>query len=162
MSHILEVEGLTTVFDGDGGQMTSADGISFYVDPGEIVCIVGESGCGKSVTSLSLMSLLGRGGKVRAGKALFEGRDLLSMSEKELDKIRGDAVTMIFQDPLTSLNPVFTIGRQITESIRVHMHLDKEAAFKRAVSLLEKVGMPDAASVMKNTPICSPADSASG
>ena len=128
MSHILEVEGLTTVFDGDGGQMTSADGISFYVDPGEIVCIVGESGCGKSVTSLSLMSLLGRGGKVRAGKALFEGRDLLSMSEKELDKIRGDAVTMIFQDPLTSLNPVFTIGRQITESIRVHMHLDKEAA----------------------------------
>ena len=152
MSHILEVEGLTTVFDGDGGQMTSADGISFYVDPGEIVCIVGESGCGKSVTSLSLMSLLGRGGKVRAGKALFEGRDLLSMSEKELDKIRGDAVTMIFQDPLTSLNPVFTIGRQITESIRVHMHLDKEAAFKRAVSLLEKVGMPDAASVMKKYP----------
>ena len=152
MSHILEVEGLTTVFDGDGGQMTSADGISFYVDPGEIVCIVGESGCGKSVTSLSLMSLLGRGGKVRAGKALFEGRDLLSMSEKELYKIRGDAVTMIFQDPLTSLNPVFTIGRQITESIRVHMHLDKEAAFKRAVSLLEKVGMPDAASVMKKYP----------
>ena len=152
MSHILEVEGLTTVFDGDGGQMTSADGISFYVDPGEIVCIVGESGCGKSVTSLSIMSLLGRGGKVKAGKALFEGRDLLNMGEKELDKIRGDAVTMIFQDPLTSLNPVFTVGRQITESIRIHMHMDKEDASARAVSLLEKVGMPDAASVMKKYP----------
>ncbi len=152
MSHILEVNGLTTVFDGDGGRMTSADAISFSVDPGEIVCVVGESGCGKSVTSLSIMGLLGRGGRVEAGSALFEGRDLFAMSEKELDQIRGDAVTMIFQDPLTSLNPVFTIGRQITESIRTHMHLSKEEAFKRAVTILERIGMPDAAQAMKKYP----------
>ena len=152
MAHILEVNGLTTVFDGDGGRMTSADAVSFSVDPGEIVCVVGESGCGKSVTSLSIMGLLGRGGRVEAGSAFFEGRDLFAMTEKELDQIRGDAVTMIFQDPLTSLNPVFTIGRQITESIRTHMHLNKEEAFKRAVSILERIGMPDAAQAMKKYP----------
>ena len=120
MPHLLEVKNLTTVFQGDGGEMTSVDGISFFVDSGEILCLVGESGCGKSVTSLSLMGLLGRGGRVSAGEALFEGKDLLDMKEEELDRLRGDRISMIFQDPLTSLNPVFTIGRQITESIRVH------------------------------------------
>lgn len=86
--------------------MTSVDGISFFVDSGEILCLVGESGCGKSVTSLSLMGLLGRGGRVSAGEALFEGKDLLDMKEEELDRLRGDRISMIFQDPLTSLNPV--------------------------------------------------------
>lgn len=152
MSHLLEVKGLTTGFTGDYGKTISVDHISFHVDEGEVVCLVGESGCGKSVTSLSIMGLLGRGGAVVDGSVLFDDKNLLSMTEKELDEIRGDQITMIFQDPLTSLNPVFTVGNQITESIRTHMHLSKEDAKKRAESLLEKVGMPDAHGVMKKYP----------
>lgn len=152
MSHLLEVKGLTTAFKGDSGMTVSVDGISFHVDKGEAVCIVGESGCGKSVTSLSIMGLLSRGGEVTEGEILFEGQNLLKMSEKELDKIRGDQMTMIFQDPLTSLNPVFTIGSQITESIRTHMGLSKEEAKQRAEMLLTKVGMPDAKGTMKKYP----------
>lgn len=152
MAHLLEVKGLTTTFAGDYGKNISVDHIDFHVDEGEVVCIVGESGCGKSVTSLSIMGLLGRGGRVTDGEVLFDGKNLLSMTEKELDEIRGDQITMIFQDPLTSLNPVFTIGSQIVESIRTHMHLSKQDAHKRAVTLLEKVGMPDAAGTMKKYP----------
>ena len=122
------------------------------VDEGEVVCIVGESGCGKSVTSLSIMGLLGRGGAVTDGSVLFDSKNLLSMTEKEFDKIRGNEITMIFQDPLTSLNPVFTVGSQITESIRTHMHLSKEDAAKRAEALLTRVGMPDAHGTMKKYP----------
>lgn len=128
------------------------DHIDFHVDEGEVVCIVGESGCGKSVTSLSIMGLLGRGGAVIDGSVFFDDRNLLSMNEKELDKIRGDQLTMIFQDPLTSLNPVFTVGKQITESIKTHMHLSAKEASERAVMLLEKVGMPDSRGVMKKYP----------
>ena len=134
MSHILEVTNLEVEFSGDGGKNISVDHVGFHVDSGEIVCIVGESGCGKSVTSLSVMGLLGKGGKVTDGQILFEGRDLLSMTERELDGVRGDRLTMIFQDPLTSLNPVFTIGSQMTESIRAHMGLGKEEA--RELSLI--------------------------
>ncbi len=152
MSHLLEVKGLTTGFTGDYGKTISVDHVSFHVDEGEVVCLVGESGCGKSVTSLSIMRLLGRGGAVVDGSVLFDDKNLLSMTEKELDEIRGDQITMIFQDPLTSLNPVFTVGNQITESIRTHMHLSKEDAKKRAENLLEKVGMPDAHGVMKKYP----------
>ena len=128
MSHLLEVKGLTTVFAGDYGKNITVDHIDFHVDEGEVVCIVGESGCGKSVTSLSIMGLLGRGGAVIDGSVFFDDRNLLSMNEKELDKIRGDQLTMIFQDPLTSLNPVFTVGKQITESIKTHMHLSAKEA----------------------------------
>lgn len=152
MSHLLEVNGLTTAFTGDYGKTVSVDHIDFNVDEGEVVCIVGESGCGKSVTSLSIMGLLGRGGAVTDGSVLFDGKNLLEMTEKELDEIRGDRLTMIFQDPLTSLNPVFTVGNQIMESIRRHLHLSKEDAAKRAVSVLEKVGMPEAGAVMKKYP----------
>lgn len=152
MSHLLEVKGLTTAFTGDYGENISVDHIHFHVDEGEVVCIVGESGCGKSVTSLSIMGLLGRGGAVTDGSVLFDGKNLLSMTEKELDQIRGNHITMIFQDPLTSLNPVFTVGNQITESIRTHMHLQKPEAKERAISLLKKVGMPDAEGVMKKYP----------
>lgn len=152
MSHLLEVRDLTTVFHGDSGINISVDHVSFHVDQGEVVCIVGESGCGKSVTSLSIMRLLRRGGAVTDGSVLFDGKNLLTMKEKELDQIRGDELTMIFQDPLTSLNPVFTVGSQITESIRTHMHLSKEEARKRAVELLRQVGMPDAAGMMKKYP----------
>ncbi len=152
MPHLLEVQDLTTVFAGDYGSSVSVDHVSFHVDRGEVVCLVGESGCGKSVTSLSIMGLLGRGGAVMDGSVLFENKNLLAMSEKEVDEIRGDELTMIFQDPLTSLNPVFTVGSQIMESIRIHMHLSKEEARARAVELLGQVGMPDAAGVMKKFP----------
>lgn len=152
MPHLLEVKDLTTVFAGDYGKNISVDHVSFHVDQGEVVCIVGESGCGKSVTSLSIMGLLGRGGAVVDGSVLFDGKNLLSMKEKELDQLRGDQITMIFQDPLTSLNPVFTVGNQITESIRTHMHLSKKEAVKRAEELLTKVGMPDAHGAMKKYP----------
>lgn len=152
MSHLLEVKGLTTAFTGDYGKNISVDHIDFYVDEGEVVCIVGESGCGKSVTSLSIMGLLGRDGRVSEGEALFDGKNLISLSEKELDEIRGDQMTMIFQDPLTSLNPVFTVGSQITESIMTHLKLSKDQARERAVSLLKRVGMPDAEGTMKKYP----------
>ena len=152
MSHLLEVENLTTVFQGDYGTSTAVDHVSFHVDKGEVVCIVGESGCGKSVTSLSIMGLLARGGSGKGGTVLFDGQNLLFLTEKELDRIRGNQMTMIFQDPLTSLNPVFTVGNQITESIRTHLKLSKEEAAVRAEELLEKVGMPDAKSAMKKYP----------
>ena len=152
MSHLLEVNGLTTVFKGDYGKSTSVDHIHFYVDKDETVCIVGESGCGKSVTSLSIMGLLSRDGKVTDGTVLFDGQNLFEMTEKELDTIRGNQMTMIFQDPLTSLNPVFTIGSQITESIRTHMGLSRAEAEKRAEMLLVRVGMPDAKRTMKKFP----------
>ena len=152
MSHLLEVQGLTTAFTGDYGENISVDHIHFHVDEGEVVCLVGESGCGKSVTSLSIMGLLGRGGAVTDGSVLFDGKNLLSMTEKELDQIRGNQITMIFQDPLTSLNPVFTVGSQIMESIRTHMHLSKEESRKRARKLLERVGLPDAGGIMKKYP----------
>ena len=152
MPHLLDVEGLTTVFDSDYGRTVSVDHVNFHVDKGEVVCIVGESGCGKSVTSLSIMGLLGRGGTVTEGSVVFEDKNLLTMTEKELDKIRGDRLTMIFQDPLTSLDPVFTVGNQLMESIRKHMRLSKEEARKRAEQILGKVGMPDPHSVMKKYP----------
>ncbi|MDR2888337.1 MAG: ABC transporter ATP-binding protein [Lachnospiraceae bacterium] len=152
MSGILEVKNLSTAFTGDFGEKVSVDNISFHVDPGEVVCIVGESGCGKSVTSLSIMGLLGRGGAVINGSVLFDGKNLLEMSEKELDGYRGNQMTMIFQDPLTSLNPVFTIGHQIAESIKTHMGLGKKEAEERTLAILKKVGMPDPVAVMRKYP----------
>ena len=109
MSHLLEVEGLTTAFDSDFGRTVSVDHVNFTVDKGEVVCIVGESGCGKSVTSLSIMGLLKKGGTVIDGSVLFDNRDLLSMSEKQLDEVRGNSLSMIFQDPMTSLNPTMRV-----------------------------------------------------
>lgn len=152
MSHLLEVNGLTTAFSADYGETVSVDHISFHVDEGETVCIVGESGCGKSVTSLSIMGLLGKGGAVKDGSVLFDGKNLLEMTEKELDGLRGNRLSMIFQDPLTSLNPVFTVGSQIVESIRTHMNLSKEEANERAIEILSKVGMPDPKGTMKKYP----------
>ncbi len=152
MSHLLEVKDLTTVFSADYGETVSVDHVSFHVDEGETVCIVGESGCGKSVTSLSIMGLLGRGGAVRDGSVLFDGKNLLELTEKELDELRGNRISMVFQDPLTSLNPVFTVGSQIVESIRTHMNLSKEDAWTRAEQVLMQVGMPDPKGTMKKYP----------
>lgn len=152
MSHLLEVKQLTTRFTGDTGSHIRVDHADFHVDKGEIVCIVGESGCGKSVTSLSIMGLLPRSGKVTEGEVWFEDQNLLKLSEKELDRIRGNRMSMIFQDPLTSLNPVFTVGNQIMESLRIHQNLSKDAAAKKAVEVLAKVGMPDAKGAMRKFP----------
>lgn len=152
MPHLLEVKDLTTAFHADYGHVISVDHVSFHVNKGETLCIVGESGCGKSVTSLSIMGLLGRGGTVEDGSVLFEGKNLLEMKEKELDKVRGNQLSMIFQDPLTSLNPVFTVGNQITESIRTHLNLSKKEAKERAIQILEKVGMPDPSAAMNKYP----------
>lgn len=152
MPQLLEVNNLTTAFQTDYGSSMTVDHVSFRVSEGEVVCIVGESGCGKSVTSLSIMGLLKKGGAVTDGSVLFDGKELLSMTEKELDQIRGNELTMIFQDPLTSLNPVLTIGSQLTESIRRHMGLSKEKAKERAISLLDKVGMSEAEKMMKKYP----------
>ena len=152
MSHLLEVKGLTCAFSGDAGETVSVDHIDFQVDEREIVCIVGESGCGKSVTSLAIMGLLGRGGAVIDGSVSFEGKNLVGLSERELDEVRGNRISMIFQDPLTSLNPVFTVGNQITESLRRHKQLSKQEARRQAEEILRRVGMPDAAKTMKKYP----------
>lgn len=152
MHHLLEVNDLTTIFDGDSGRATGTDHVSFHVDKNEVVCIVGESGCGKSVTSLSIMGLLGKDGTVTSGSVLFDGRNLLNLSEKEMDKIRGNEMTMIFQDPLTSLNPVFTIGNQIIESMRTHRKISRGEARGHAEEILKKVGLSDVKKVMKKYP----------
>lgn len=152
MSHLLEVSKLKTTFDGDFGQTIAIDNVNFFVDKGEILSIVGESGCGKSVTSLSIMGLLGRGGKVVEGEVLFNDKNLLALTEKELDEIRGNELTMIFQDALSSLNPVFTIGNQLMESIRAHLPMTKKQARTHALQLLEKVGLPEPIKIMKKYP----------
>ncbi|HKM04353.1 MAG TPA: ABC transporter ATP-binding protein [Lachnospiraceae bacterium] len=152
MSPLLEVSKLKTVFEGDFGQTIGIEDVNFFVNKGEILSIVGESGCGKSVTSLSIMGLLGREGKVVQGKVLFKGKNLLNLSEKELDNIRGNELTMIFQDALSALNPVFTIGNQLIESIRAHLSITKKQARIRAIQLLEKVGLPEPRKIMKKYP----------
>jgi len=146
VSSLLSVEDLKVVFDTSQGEARAVDGISFEVRKGETVGIVGESGCGKSVTALSLMRLVPTPpGRVTGGRIVFEGRNVLEMSTDEVREIRGNEIAMIFQEPMTSLNPVFTIGNQIAEALSLHRGLDKSAAADEAVRMLERVEMPDAA-----------------
>lgn len=152
MSHLLTISDLTIAFTGDTGTHEVTDHLSLTLDEGEVVCLVGESGCGKSVTSMSLLGLLGPGGSVKEGSICYEDRDLLTLSEKELDQIRGKEISMIFQDPMSSLNPVFTIGYQIMEGLRIHLGLKKREAWVRAVELLDRVGMKEPEMVMKSYP----------
>lgn len=152
MSHLLTISDLTIAFTGDTGTHEVTDHLSLTLDEGEIVCLVGESGCGKSVTSMSLLGLLGPGGSVTEGSICYEDRDLLTLSEKELDQIRGKEISMIFQDPMSSLNPTFTIGYQIMEGLRIHLGLKKREAWVRAVELLARVGMKEPEMVMKSYP----------
>ncbi len=152
MSHLLTISDLTIAFTGDTGTHEVTDHLSLTLDEGEVVCLVGESGCGKSVTSMSLLGLLGPGGSVKEGSICYEDRDLLTLSEKELDQIRGKEISMIFQDPMSSLNPVFTIGYQIMEGLRIHLGLKKREAWVRAVELLARVGMKEPEMVMKSYP----------
>ena len=142
---LLEVKDLKTEFKLKRGTVNAVDGVSFCVDKGEILAIVGESGSGKSVTSLSVMRLLQEPGRVAGGEILFKGEDLLKKSEAEMQKIRGDQISMIFQEPMTSLNPVYRIGDQIMESIVTHMKLSKKEAMERTVQMLETVGIPSPA-----------------
>lgn len=142
---LLEVKELKTYFYTDAGVARSVDGVTFSVERGKVLGIVGESGCGKSVTSLSIMRLVDpTTGRYEGGSILFNGQDLLQLPEKEMQKLRGNKISMIFQEPMTSLNPVFTIGYQIEESLILHKGMDKKAARDRAVELLELVGIPEA------------------
>jgi peptide/nickel transport system ATP-binding protein/oligopeptide transport system ATP-binding protein len=140
---LLSVRNLRTVFGTAQGEVTAVDDVSFDVAPGEVLGIVGESGSGKSVTALSIMGLLPQPpGRVAGGEILFDGRDLLKIPKAELRQLRGSAIGMIFQEPMTSLNPVFTIGDQITETIRVHERIGAAAARTRGIEMLAKVGIP--------------------
>jgi oligopeptide/dipeptide ABC transporter ATP-binding protein len=131
-------------FETRRGTVHAVNGISFDIAPGETLGIVGESGCGKSVTSLAVLGLLARNGRIESGTATFEGRDLVRQSDRTLRSIRGKEIAMIFQDPMTSLNPVLTIGRQIRESLETHFDMDRKAAERRAAELLDRVGIPQA------------------
>lgn len=143
MAKLLEVKGLRTTFFTHMGGVQAVRGISFDVEEGDILGIVGESGSGKSVTSMSLIGLVDEPGKITDGQVLFGDRDLTKLSQKDLSEIRGKEIAMIFQDPMTSLNPVFSIATQITDIIRTHTDLDKDAARKRAVELLKMVEIPE-------------------
>jgi peptide/nickel transport system ATP-binding protein len=140
---LLDVQDLVTAFDTDAGQVTAVDGVSFDIKQGQTLGIVGESGCGKSVTALSIMRLLPQPmGNMLRGKILFKGRDLASLSIEEMQKIRGGQIGMIFQEPMTALNPVHRIGKQLSEAFLLHQDITKEEALKRAINLLDKVGIP--------------------
>ncbi len=141
---LLEVEGLKTYFFTRDGVVRAVDGVSFSVYTGETLAIVGESGCGKSVTSLSILRLIASPpGRIVSGKLRFEGRDLLSLSEREMRAVRGNEISMIFQEPMTSLNPVLTIGRQIAETLELHRGLSTHKAMQRAIAMLRLVNMPE-------------------
>lgn len=144
MDKLLEVKNLRTYFYTEDGVVPALDGIDFYIKPGETLGVVGESGCGKSVTSLSILRLIPNPpGKILEGsKVYFEGEDLLAMHEKDMRHIRGNKISMIFQEPMTSLNPVFKIGSQISEVLMLHQHLNKQEARQKSIEMLELVGIP--------------------
>ena len=153
MGKLLEVKGLRTQFFTQDGIVNAVNGISYTLDEGETLGIVGESGCGKSVGVMSLIKLIPTPpGKIVGGEVLFAGEDLLKMSDGEIRAVRGHRIGMIFQDPMTSLNPVLTIGRQIGEALQLHMGMNKAQAKARSIELLELVGIPSAADRIDNYP----------
>jgi oligopeptide/dipeptide ABC transporter ATP-binding protein len=149
---LLEVKGLRTSFYTRDGVVRAVDGIDFHVDRGEIMGLVGESGCGKSVTSLSIMRLVANPGRIEAGQVVFDGQDLLKLSPDAMRRIRGDRISMIFQQPQSSLNPVWDVGKQIAEVLEIHRGMRKGAARDRALELLRMVGIPDPARRLKAFP----------
>jgi peptide/nickel transport system ATP-binding protein len=153
MTPLLEVDGLKTHFFTRDGVVRAVDGVSFSVAPGETLAVVGESGCGKSVTSLSVLRLIASPpGRIVDGSIRFQGQDLLELSERRMRDIRGNEISMIFQEPMTSLNPVLRIGNQITETLTLHRGLSKEAAVARAIEVLRLVGIPEPASRLDQYP----------
>jgi len=153
MSTLLEVNGLETRFYTQEGIVNAVNGISYDLDEGGTLGIVGESGCGKSVSVLSMMRLIpSPPGRITGGQVLFEERDLLKMDSEQIRHVRGNRIAMIFQDPMTSLNPVLTIGRQVSEALELHMGMDKNQALKRSIELLEMVGIPRAEDRVRDYP----------
>ena len=149
---LLAVQDLRVEFWTSRGTIYAVNGISFDIAPGETLGIVGESGCGKSVTALALLGILPRAGRIPTGSALFGGRDLVKLSDRQLRKIRGKEIAMIFQDPMTSLNPVLTIGRQLREALETHFDMKKKEATARAAELIDRVGIPNADQRIKDYP----------
>ncbi|HYX64875.1 MAG TPA: ABC transporter ATP-binding protein [Burkholderiales bacterium] len=144
MAALLEVRNLRTSFLTGAGVVRAVDGVSWDIQEGETVALVGESGCGKSVSALSVMRLVAQpAGRIDGGEILFKGRDLLQLGEADMERVRGREIAMVFQEPMTSLNPVLTIGRQLTEGLEIHMRLTRAQAQARAVGLLGMVGIPD-------------------
>ncbi|WP_339324571.1 ABC transporter ATP-binding protein [Paenibacillus sp. FSL W8-0194] len=153
MKDLMKINHLSTHFNTENGTVKAVNDVSFRVREGETVCIVGESGCGKSVTAMSIMGLVEEpGGKVVDGQIEFEGRDLLKLSKNELRSLRGNEISMIFQEPMSSLNPVLKIGQQIMEPLLVHQKLSKKEARKRAIELIEKVGISRAEQIADSYP----------
>jgi oligopeptide/dipeptide ABC transporter ATP-binding protein len=150
---LLEVQNLTTHFVTRAGVVRAVQNVSWDVEEGETVALVGESGCGKSVSALSIMRLVPEpAGRIVGGRVLFKGRDLLQLSEEEMRRVRGREIAMIFQEPMTSLNPVLSIGRQMTEGLEIHLGMSPDAAEKRAAELLGMVGIPDPARRLRQYP----------
>jgi oligopeptide transport system ATP-binding protein len=150
---LLQVRDLRTYFYTEEGVVKAVDGVSYDLEEGETLGLVGESGSGKSVSAMSILRLIPNPpGKIVGGEVIFDGEDLLKLDEDQIRAIRGNRIAMVFQEPMTSLNPVLTIGRQITEALELHMKLDKSAAVKRAVELLELVGIPEAARRINDYP----------
>ncbi|MCA1593475.1 MAG: ABC transporter ATP-binding protein [Acidobacteria bacterium] len=145
MTHLLEVKNLQTHFATRAGLVKAVDGVSFYLDEGELLGLVGESGCGKSITALSVMRLVGEPGRIVGGEILFNGENLLAFSEERMRAIRGDDIAMIFQDPMTSLNPVYKVGEQIAEALRLHRKLNRRQAREAAIEAMREVSIPDPA-----------------
>src|ERR1051326_4395393 len=143
MSHLLEIKNLRTHFPTRAGLVRAVDDVSFYIDRGELLALVGESGCGKSITALSVMRLISPPGKIVGGELTFEGENLLSASDERMREIRGDDIAMIFQDPMTSLNPVYTVGEQIAEALRLHRKLNRRQPREAAVEAMREVAIPD-------------------
>ena len=142
--HLLEVDDLKMYFHTEDGVVHAVDGVSYTLDRGETLGVVGESGSGKSVTAMTIMGLISMPpGKIEGGSVTYRGRDLLNMSEAEMQHVRGNDIAMIFQDPMTSLNPVYKIGRQVGEGLRLHRGYSKQEALKRATELLDLVGIPE-------------------
>ncbi len=153
MPRLLEVENLKTQFETGAGTVKAVDGISYHVDEGETVAIVGESGCGKSVSAMSILRLIpDPPGKIVDGRIIFDGRNLLDLPDSEIRKVRGGQISMVFQEPMTSLNPVLTIGLQLTETMILHLGLSQEEADKRAIELLGLVGIGEAERRLKQYP----------
>jgi oligopeptide/dipeptide ABC transporter ATP-binding protein len=146
VAKLLQVENLQTQFLTSAGVVRAVDGVTYDVEEGETVALVGESGCGKSVSALSIMRLVSEpAGRIVGGSIVFQGRNLLELSEEEMREVRGRDIAMVFQEPMTSLNPVLTIGRQLTEGLEIHLGMDHDAAIARSVELLGMVGIPDPA-----------------
>jgi oligopeptide/dipeptide ABC transporter ATP-binding protein len=145
MGHLLEVNDLQTQFKTRAGVVRAVDGVSFSIDRGELLAVVGESGCGKSITALSIMRLISAPGRIVGGSIKFDGEELLTARESRMREIRGDDIAMIFQDPMTSLNPVYTVGEQIAEALRLHRGLSRKEAKKSAIDAMQEVSIPDPA-----------------